>query len=92
MDQVKTVVAEKSFPEDFNQTSVLLDGRHFPCPGEQQFSQGTQPGPDLQDTVRAFESRGPSDPTQLIAIVEKVLTQAFGQLQVAGRQQAAHVR
>ena len=78
--------------QEVHQPTVLLDGKHFACFREQQFSQWPQPWTDFQDPVGRHQLCCRHDPPQLIAIVQEILAERFAQADFALRQDLFHHR
>ena len=77
--------------EHRHQSGVLLDGQDLAHLLDQHFRQRPKPRPDLQYPIRLLEVRNGQDAPHLVGVMEKVLAQRLGQLDVARRQHLLHV-
>ena len=79
-----------SFLQKIHEPSVQFDGENLAAFFQKQFRQWPKSRPDLQNFVGGREFGGIGDTFQLVRIVQKILSERLGKLDVALGQQLAH--
>ena len=71
------------FAQKIHEPRVLFNCQHFAGFFQKQFRQRPKSRPDFQNLVRRRNLRRVHDAAELVAVVQKILAERFGQLDVA---------
>jgi hypothetical protein len=89
--QVERRILPETPAKHAREARVLFDGQN-PRPGlEEELSQRTQAGSNLENRLARLNLRKLHDATKLVGIVKERLTQGAGQADAFVREQRAHV-
>ena len=92
MQQLQFIRWRKSLLEKLDKAEIFLDGEHLARLRHEQLGERAESGANLKNFVRSRKLGGVHDAAKLVAIMQKILPERFGELNIAIGQRLFHLR